>query len=312
MALLALNVTETGILPRNGGTLADALAKSLRSLPVGAPVVILIHGYRFSWAAAATDPHTHILAEIPTQACWKALSWPTSLGLAGPTPQPGLAIALGWQARGSIWRAYRAAADAGKELAGLIRALRQTHGGPITAMTHSLGARVALSALHDLEGGTLDRIVMLAAAEFQTSSERAMQTPAGRSVEVVNVTSRENDFFDFLLERALGGAPLSTLGQGLPLIADRWLDIALDDPATLNTLRSLGYPVGAADRRICHWSLYLRRGAFGFYRDLLTRPDDLQLSLFRECLGQRISPRWSRVFATQRQNGLASTEQRLT
>lgn len=312
MALLALNVTETGILPRDGGTLTDALAKSLLSLPVDAPVVILIHGYRFSWVTAATDPHTHILAEVPTQACWKALSWPTSLGLAGPNPQPGLAIALGWQARGSIWRAYRAAADAGKQLAGLITALRRVHGGPITAMTHSLGARVALSALHDLEGGTLDRIVMLAAAEFQTVSECAMQTPAGRCVEVVNVTSRENDFFDFLLERALGGAPRSTLGQGLPVTRDRWLDIALDDPPTLNALRSLGYPVGSAERRICHWSLYLRRGAFGIYRDLLTRPDDLQLSLFRECLIQRISPRWSRVFATQRQNEPVGDEQRVS
>ncbi|OSP56683.1 alpha/beta hydrolase [Pseudoruegeria sp. SK021] len=301
MALLALNVTDDGIIPRAGGALIPALQVSLTDLPKGAPIVILIHGFRFSPSVPSDDPHEHILSATPTIDCWKALSWPTALGLTGPNAAPGLAISLGWPSLGSIWRAYGAAERTGRALAGLIGVLRRSHSGPITVLTHSLGARVALQALPVLSADTaIDRIVMLAAAEVQSACRHALDSPAGRKVEVVNVTSRENDLFDFLLERALGTMPLKTLGNGLPKAGPRWLDLPLDNSITLSRLASLGYSVPPPDRRVCHWSLYLRPGTFDLYRDMLIRPTETPLSRMRIEASHRIAPRWSRLFALPR------------
>jgi len=290
------------LLPVNDDRLPDdaTLRAALAALPAAAPIVVLIHGFRFDPASPAHDPHRHVLALNPGRTCWKAVSWPRHLGLVGDR---GLAVAFGWQARGTIWTAHRRAAAAGARLARLIEALgRAAPGRPVQVFAHSLGARVALTALPRLAPGRVGRIVLIAAAAFAAESRRAMTSPAGRTAEVINVTGAENRPFDLLLRAAL---PLRgpTLGCGIGTLPN-WLDLPLDDPATLAQLRRMGgWRIRPPAARVCHWSGYLRPGIFRLHRALLTDPEGTPLSLLRS---GPLPRRSARTTADQRASSFGS------
>ncbi|SLN31266.1 Alpha/beta hydrolase family protein [Aquimixticola soesokkakensis] len=279
----------------------SVLAHALAALPKGAPVVICIHGFKFSPHAPETSPHLHILSLDPRPDCWKAMSWPRALGFGRGRAEEGLCIALGWDARGTIWQAWKRAPQVSRALARLIAQIDR----PVHVVGHSLGARVALGALPLVRRGTVARIILLAAAEFRSTAQAAMDSPAGTSVEVFNITSRENDLFDVMLEklvrapvrgdRALGAGLGTGRGASAPPPLPRWLDIQIDAPATLAALGYLGFTVAGPERRICHWSAYLRGGMFSVYTALIRTPERLPLGLLRELLPQEATPRWSRL-----------------
>lgn len=299
MPLISLNVVGAGVVPAEpGAPLGTRLAAALAAAP-HKPVVVMIHGFRFTPDVAYSNPHTHILALDPRQDCWKALSWPRHLGF-GRNAEEGLAIGLGWQAQGTIWAAYAQAARAGVALAGLIAAIRAVDPGrKVDVVAHSLGARVVLAALPLAEPGAVGRVILLAAAEFRTTAEAARRTPAGQGAEFINIVTRENDLFDLGLEM-LVAPPVPgcrALGLGLAAPARNWLDMQVDQPATIAALAALGHRIAPPHLRICHWSGYLRPGLFGLYRSLLSGPDSLPLSLLAGRLPPTRDPRWSRLFA---------------
>jgi pimeloyl-ACP methyl ester carboxylesterase len=272
-------INAVGTTPVEAG--ATPLAAQLAVLPPGAPVLILLHA----------DPHRNILSATSAR---RAPSWPRRMGFG--RGQPGLCIAFGWEAGGTLWRAYAEAGRAGVALAALIGHIRALHDGPVSIMAHSLGARVALAALPLLAAGAVARMVLLAGAEFRACAQVALATPAGRSAEVLNVTSRENDIYDFLFERLL--APLSrspALGAGLDLPCCLTLQIDAADHRA--GLRRLGFRTADAARRVCHWSAYLRPGLFPLYRTFLLAPGTLPMPLLRGILPDHQAPRWSRLLA---------------
>lgn len=263
------------------------------------PVILMIHGFKFSPFTANSDPHRHILSAQPEKSCFKAISWPKHLGILGAAKAAGHGIAFGWPARSSIWTAYQEAAVAGKALADLVMMIMAETDRPIHVVAHSLGARVFLSALHHLPGPAFTRVILLTGAEFRRPAIRALQTPAGKATEVVNVVSRENDLFELLLERAI--TPLNPLARSLGHGVQAWLpnvlDLQIDNPATQEGLYRMGFPIGQPNRRICHWSSYLRAGVFPLYRAFLTEPERLTLQGLKHHLPDRVSPRWSRLFS---------------
>lgn len=263
MALIAINAADG----RAGTPQTDArLDAALDALPPDAPVMVMIHGYRFSPQVPGQSPHEHILSFTPDPRCWKALSWPRHLGA---TPDgPDLAIAFGWEARGSLWAAYAEAARAGLALGALLQHIAsRAPGRTVGLVAHSLGARVALGALTALDGPLTLRAVLMAAAEFRAPALRGLQ--AAPRAEIVNITSRANRAFDLALRACL---PRSgpTLGCGLPQAGRHWLDLSLDDPHALDALEGLGQPIARPGPRFCHWNAYLRPGIFGLYRAVLT------------------------------------------
>jgi len=263
MVLIAINANEG----RAGTPETDArLDAALAALPSDAPLLVMIHGYRFSPRVPGQSPHEHILSFTPDPRCWKARSWPRHLGA---TPDgPDLAIAFGWEARGSLWSAYAEAARAGTALTGLLeRIAERAPGRPVGLVAHSLGARVALGALASLRGPLTLRAVLMAAAEFRGPALRGLEgTPRA---EVVNVTSRANCAFDLALRACL---PRSgpTLGRGLPQAGRHWVDLSLDDARALDALHGLGQAIARPGPRLCHWNAYLRPGIFGLYRAVLS------------------------------------------
>jgi hypothetical protein len=133
-------------------------------------------------------------------------------------------------------------------------------------------------------------MVLLAAAETRGRARAALASPAGRSVEVINVTTRENDLFDACFEWGIHLGLNTSIGQGLGRTHPGWHDLWIDQPRTLAALAALGYPLAQPARRICHWSPYLRPGAIGLYRALID--GGLPAS---DLPAQRPRRRWSRL-----------------
>ncbi len=259
----------------------------------GERITIMIHGMRYAPGAGVDCPHRTLYALAPLPHARRVVSWSRKLGLG----RQGCGIGFGWPATGPVWRAYAAAESSGAALAGLIRRLRASGAGPVDILAHSLGARVALSALPALSEGDVGRLLLLTAAEFHRPCIEALASPAGRAAEVLNVTSRENDLFDGLLELAFG-AGLRGLGAALGsgLAAENAVTFQIDSPGHRQALAGLGYRIDWHGRRICHWSAYLRPGMFPIYRAVLD--GRLPLSLLRATLPGESAPRWSRLFGT--------------
>lgn len=269
-----------------------ALLAAVQALPARAPVVVMIHGYRFAPDVAGNCPHRHIYSLSPPQGDWTALSWPRHLGALG------LMIGFGWPARGGLIGASQRARAAGRglaELAGLIRQAGDGH--PLHVIAHSLGARVALAALPHAQAGEFSRLILLAGAETRGPAAAAMNSPAGRGAQVFNITTRENDLFDFLYEWLAGAGLDTAIGQGLRHQMPNWLDVQIDQPATLAALARLGHRLPPAPALVCHWSPYLRPGAFGLYRAVLD--GSLGGPALRAALPIRADPRWSRFWPTR-------------
>jgi len=295
MPLLSLNLVDGTPELDGGGSAHSALQTALKALPKDAPIVICIHGYKFSPLHKTQSPHQHILSLNPSKPCWKAMSWPRHLGFGRGMENEGLCIALGWAATGSIWQAFSTARLAGEAAAKLITAMDR----PVYLVGHSLGARVALRALACTKAGMVRRAILLAAADFRSHAIQALASPAGQTADIINITSRENDLYDALLERLVGGAEKSdtALGMGLDGAAHNWIDVQIDDEKTLNKLHGFGFKIAAPNRRICHWSAYVRPGVFAFYTALIRTPDLLPAGLLRSQLPQECTPRWSRLIA---------------
>lgn len=290
--MAVLGVNAVGDTPVALAPLAPALA----ALPPGAPVTIMLHGYRYSPRHGRGDPHAEIFSPAPRFGNARIVSWPKRLGYSRGIN--GLAIGFGWHASGSIWQAHAEAGRAGVALARLVAQARSLGAGPVGIVAHSLGARVALQAMQHLSPGDLGRVILLSAAEFRERAEAALATPCGRAAEILNVTSRENDLFDFLFERLIGG-PMRTLGPaiGEGLSAPNVVTLQIDGGHHREGLRTLGFPTAPSTRMVCHWSGYLRPGLFPLYRAFLHRPEELTLHALRSALPVGTTPRWSRLLA---------------
>ena len=260
MTLVRLNATRTGLegLPQ--------LEAALQALPSTARITVMIHGYKYAPGRAGHCPHDYILSAKPEDLSERAISWPSNLGVGNAH----LGIAFGWDGSGSLWRAWKRSAEAGCLLAQGLD-LVADRGCRVDMIAHSLGARVAISALSRVRSGAVGTMILLAPAEFQVRACAALFSPAGRTAQVLNVVSRQNRVFDRGLEWLIAPHRWGerSLGMGLESPHANWADLAIDDPAVLPALGVLGYPVAAPKGRVCHWSGYVRAGLFPLYRDVL-------------------------------------------
>ncbi|MFK7752059.1 MAG: alpha/beta hydrolase [Sedimentitalea sp.] len=260
------------------------------------PALIMIHGCKYRPQDPKRCPHNSIMALHPVDHPNDTPSWPRRLGFGSGFDSEGLGIAFGWNATGALWQAQARATQAGRALANTICALHMAcPGRAVHVLAHSMGLEVVLEALHHLEPGMIGRIISMTGASYQSRVLASLATPAGRAAEFVNVTSRENDLFDFLFER-LFAPPVKgdrAIGQGLS--APNVVTLQLDCTDTLAHLRHLGLPIAAPERRICHWSSYRRPGLLELYKQILRHPKRWPLSMLRVGLPLDPAPRWSRL-----------------
>ena len=207
------------------------LATVFRGLPPEAPVMVMIHGYKYAPGVPSRCPHHSILALAPSaERPRRCLSWPRAMGFTRHGPPPRVsAIAFGWRATGTIWQAARAADRAG---GGARRADRNrppmSGNRPVHVLAHSLGARVALGALPALRrgGGGPDGAAPRRRVPLRAPARRSTRPP-DRTAEIVEC----HDTRKRPLRRALPRlrrpppAPRPALSAGLGLRRPNWLDI---------------------------------------------------------------------------------------
>ncbi len=101
MPFLGATTTKTGLRPNDRPAgLAGALGADLPSIAPGAPVTILIHGYRFDPGHPDFDPHRLLFAPEPTRTCARIQSWTRGLGV-NSDPATGQSVGLGLRAGGA-------------------------------------------------------------------------------------------------------------------------------------------------------------------------------------------------------------------
>lgn len=300
MTLIPITASPTGLslAAPGGGAPEPAIRAALAALPPAAPVVVMVHGKGYCPGHPGCDPHALIFAPRAGHGRSRFVSWPRRLGFALPGPRRplGLCLAFGWHSTGRLRQATAAADAAALMLARLVQAIRRADPTRrVDLIGHSLGARVILGAVPLLAAGALDRVILLAGADFTSRARQALTSPAGQTAEFLNITTRENDLYDFLFERALSPfARAGALGRGLGGWAN-WLDIQIDHPATETALRAFGLPLARPRARICHWSVYLRPGVFRLYRALLHDRARLSLPILRAALATPQQARWTRL-----------------
>lgn len=313
MAVIRVNTTRDGMLELSGasGCWRTALGHALRGLHPGAPICVLIHGFRFTWRSGrpGVDPQDRLYGTdqraADTAKPYRA-NWAGRLGFRDAGSGDGLCIAFGWEARStgsggqlrSFAQIYRDAAKAGAGLADVIH-LISTHraDAEIDIFAHSLGARVALQAVHHAPDLTFGRLILLGAAEFaQTAYHALTKSP---TPTVYHVMSRANDPFDGLFCHFAPAPKLRedrSLGYyGLGRAHPRWIDIQLDLPEMRGWLAARGHRL-MRDERVSHWHFYTDPGAMSFYNAILRQRAPYAIGdLLGDGLPDRIEPRWSRL-----------------
>ncbi|MFK7764677.1 MAG: hypothetical protein AB8B62_15555 [Roseobacter sp.] len=287
MPLLRINATDAGLTLHDTAQSAGYRLCALAARP--GPAVIMVHGYKYAPGTDDHCPHEKLFGT-------SEYSWPAHLGFGNAHPREGLGIAFGWYARGALRSVHARASQLGQELAIVIALLRaHTPTRPIHIIAHSLGTEAALSALAHLPANTVDRMVLLTGASYAQRAAALLDTPAGRTTRVLNVTSRENDLFDAAFERLVAPEHRGdcAIGQGIP--APNAVTVQLDCPKTISGLREIGLPIAPPSKRICHWSAYKRPGVMAVYNRFLRHPETLPLKQLAAVLPQKSAPRWSRL-----------------
>ena len=308
MAVLGLRLTADGayLADSAGASALYQLDEALAKTPASAPVVILVHGFRFDYSRPITDPNRMIYALEPQVSGRKVASWPKGLGFQGSDPDEGLCIGFAWAAmpKRRVLRAtgfpqaYEQAENVGASLGQLLDHIDRQHAHRrVDIFAHSLGVRVALQAVKYTTARP-GRVILLGAAEY---THTALEAVAAASPEIAyyNFTSRENDFYDFLFETFAPSPslPARALGTGLANPPRNWIDLQLDDPAIDPLLKRRNITVSGRPARASHWGFYTRDGVMAIYRDILRTRHNWTIPQLRLEFGQAAQPpRRSRIF----------------
>lgn len=318
MAILRVNAADDGQVFHAGGDFSGGgrnvggewesrLRDHLADLPARAPVVVLLHGLRYSWRGGrGCDPHETLYRAGPLppsrQTRPPLANWPHALGFSEGGREDGLCVALGWDAgRLGDFRAAQAAADRAAPALAAIADVAAAAGRRIDCVGHSLGARLILSAMLARPEMAVRRAILLGPAERRgaalAAAERASETGGA---EFLHVLARANDLFDEIFHRLF---PRDRDGCGLPLgalgLGDRranWMDLQIDHDETRAWLARLGEAPRRRAERVSHWIYYSEPAAMALYARVLRDPASSALATLRR-LGapEAIAPRWSRL-----------------
>ncbi|MEQ3708665.1 MAG: DUF726 domain-containing protein [Tateyamaria sp.] len=296
MPILRLNAGPGGLTVH--GSPAAALPAVRNAARGTGPIMVLIHGFKYDPEDTAFSPHTSIFGTETRHQKDGNVQWLRHLGFCSGNANEGLAIAFAWRARGNLWRAESSARVAGRHLAEVIGLMRRAAPNrPIHVISHSMGSEVIFEALQTLPDNAVQRIIALSGATYAIRAVDAMQSPAGRAAELFNITSRENDIFDFIYERLIAPPVAGDRAMSVGLALPNAVNLQLDCARTLAALTRFGGHVAPPARRMCHWSGYTRPGAMRFYAHLLRNPQAVPLLALQQVLPDAVAPRWSRMFA---------------
>ncbi len=314
MAYFGVTATSAGLQAAAGGDLAGGLRRRLDRVPPGAPIVVLVHGWKFHPAIPGADPHRSLFG-FRDGGRPRAGSWPEGLGIADDDGESGLAIGFGWPAcaphlssllrrgRTGFAEVYERAGEAGAALAVLVTLVQAlAPGRAVDVLAHSLGARVALAALPHLDRAP-ERMILLGAAELASRARAFVTMRRGDAAPAIyNVTARSNDPYDLAFECFVPGRARGerAVGAGVPGLAC-WLDLQIDRSEVTAWATAQGVALRPETARCCHRGFYTREGALTLYQAILRRQPGWDLAGLRAvpCFAAQ-EPRWSRLLPSRR------------
>lgn len=259
------------------------------------PAIVMVHGYSYRPGNPKHCPHRTLFS---LETGRREPGWPRHLGFGGGHDAEGLAVAFGWDARGTPRAAHDRTVPAGRALSDIVRLLKnRVPRRPVHVIAHSMGIEPVLEAMHHLPAGALDRILSLNGAAYHSRVLAALNTLAGRTSEFINITSRENDAFDFMFERLIARPQRGDRSIGLGLSSANALTLRIDCTETLTHLAGMGAPIAAPDRLVCHHSAYTRPGMLRLCNALMRNPDIWTMDALRAGLPFQRVARWSRLLA---------------
>lgn len=246
-------------------------------LPQKKQIVIFVNGFNFDPTEIGDDnPHQTLFPN------WRARLLGTRnstdlecFGFGWYSAELEPSSAFGGFIRGH-WNPYRwsweLAGKAGGILAKMVdRHVNGSEGREVYFVAHSIGVRVALSALHQLCESSVKRSLFLNGSEYsQTAKVIACHTRS----KVLNVIVEEDDILDKLGSVFAPEAFIKdVVGQsGLIEPPNNWLDFRLDDRRVQEKAQACGYgclrgdnPDSWAD----HWYSYEHEPNWKFFRHFL-------------------------------------------
>lgn len=184
---------------------------------------IMVHGYRFSpW----DDRHNPHLELFPS---WRAWAGRDAFGFGWYSAGGCLAPARAWLS--GRWNSYRFAWDCAAEAGAVLARLIGDQGPQVQIVAHSLGARVALKALRCLRPRRVDRLLLIAGAEY---SQAALATAIYAQTPTLSLACKHDLVLERLGQLCAPDAFLDAVVGFAGLDLDRrprcWRDLWLDDP----------------------------------------------------------------------------------
>lgn len=308
MAILRMNADEGGrVFDPSGGDWRARLSAAVATCPDEAPIVVLLHGLRYSWRQGrGCDPHSTLYVAGPLPASRRIrpdrVNWPHLLGFREDGVADGVCVAFGWDAGrlSDIRNAPSALARASDGLTAVIEAVASM-GRRADCLGHSLGAALPLSAMRARPGLPVRRVLMLGPAERRGAALAAVRAQSGREkTEFVHMLARANDVFDEAYHRF---APTSPEGCARPLGAaglgearPEWLDLQIDHPLTRRWISRWTQRPERRPDRVSHWLFYSDEMLMALYGRILRDPSRSIITALRDGgAPDEIAPRWSRL-----------------
>ena len=245
-------------------------------LPRADRVVVMVNGFDFDPTEGGDDnPHKTLFkdwnkrlsdAEAGAWQCF-GFGWYS----AELEPQSW----LGGVFRGH-WNPYRWSWELAHQAGGILAEAIDTHmrscpDSKVCIMAHSMGARVALGALRQLDCGRVWRTLLLNGSEYSQTAK----TIAGHTAcKVLNIVVEADDVLDKLGSVFAPEAFIkAVVGQkGLLDPPKNWLDFRLDDEETRTWAERKGYKNlrgDNPDRIADHWYSYTHECNWVLFRDFL-------------------------------------------
>ena len=278
--------------------LKSKLAETICRIPKDAPIVIMIHGYRYHPKVTGANPHDLLFSELPRSTAYPCKSWPVGLGFRTSGFEDGLAIGFAWEglpapastrvaSLNKFARVYAQAACAGEQLAQLLGWIEEiAPGKTVDFIAHSLGARVVFCALAQARAQNPGRVVLMGGAEYASVVDGYFQRDyIHPRLEVFSMQNRRNIPVDLLFEcfAPRGSRGDYAIGRGYCGPEHRWLNISMDNPETLEALDRRGVAISKAAKfsLVDHWAFYASAGVMSLYQGLIRKRHHWPLPLLR-------------------------------
>ncbi len=308
MAILRVCAEEGGrLFKTSGGDWRLRLNRMITNCSPEAPVVILIHGLRYSWRQGrGCNPQTTLYLAEPLEEDRRRrplrANWPHQLGFTENGREDGVCIAFGWDA-GRISDLRKADEMLARHTPALVSVIEAIHaaGREADCFGHSLGSALVLNAIFNQPGLPVRRALLLGPAERRSRAAQAALVQQNHAqTEFLHVMARANDVFDEAYHQLAPRAedvydpPLGVEGIGVAL--SNWMDLQIDHPETRRWLASCGLPPTRPPERLSHWAYYNDPSVMAFYASVLRDTAPSCLKTLRDVRAPiEIETRWQRL-----------------